>query len=93
MLLGEHGGRHEHRDLPALGHGLERRAQRDLGLAVADVAGHQAVHGPAALQVGLTSSIARSWSGVSSKRKAASNSRCHGESAPKAGRSATERSA
>ena len=46
VLLGEHGRRHEHRHLAAVGHGLERGAQRDLGLAVAHVARHEPVHGP-----------------------------------------------
>src|SRR5439155_6159594 len=39
----------------------------------------------------LVSSMARSWSRVSSKRKAASNSRCHGVSPEKIRRSATAR--
>ena len=51
VLLGEHGGGHQHRHLAAVGHRLERRAQRDLGLAVADVARDQPVHGPRALHV------------------------------------------
>ena len=38
MLLGKHRGRHEHGDLPAVVDRLERRADRQLGLAVADVA-------------------------------------------------------
>ncbi len=37
-------GRHQHRDLLAVLHRLERRAHRDLGLAVADVAADQPVH-------------------------------------------------
>ena len=41
----------------------------------------------------FTSSMARSWSAVSSKRKAASNSCCHGVSAEKAWPSATARAA
>ena len=45
VVLGrEHGRRHEHRDLLAVLGRLERGAQRDLGLAVADVADDQPVH-------------------------------------------------
>ena len=44
MLLGEQRRRHEHRDLLAVGERDERRAQRDLGLAEADVAADEAVH-------------------------------------------------
>ena len=51
MLLGEQRGRHQHRDLLAVGDRDERGAQRDLGLAEADVAADQAVHRLAALQV------------------------------------------
>ena len=44
MLLREHGRRHEHEDLLAV-HGYgERSAQRDLRLAEADIAAHQAIH-------------------------------------------------
>ena len=53
VLRGEHRRRHQHGDLHAVGDRLERRPQRDLGLAVANVAHHQAVHRPTALQVGL----------------------------------------
>ena len=53
VLLREHRRRHEHRDLLAVLDGLEGGAQRDLGLAVADVADHEAVHRPAAEHVGL----------------------------------------
>ena len=53
MLRREHRRGHEDGHLHAVGDGLERRAQRDLGLAVADVADHQPVHRPPALQVGL----------------------------------------
>ena len=45
--------RHQHRDLLALLHRLERRAHRDLGLAVADVAADQPVHRHGAPHVGL----------------------------------------
>src|SRR5215510_9780223 len=38
VLLGQHGRGHEHGDLHAVADRLERGAQRDLGLAVADVA-------------------------------------------------------
>ena len=44
---------HEHRDLLAVLDRLERRAHRDLGLAVADVAADQPVHRDRALHVGL----------------------------------------
>ena len=53
VLVGEQRGRHEHRDLLAVLHRLERGAHRDLGLAVADVAAHQAVHRDRPLHVGL----------------------------------------
>ena len=51
VLLGQHRRRHQHRDLHAVGHRLERRTQRDFRLAVADVAGHEPVHRPRALHV------------------------------------------
>ena len=44
MLLGEQRGRHQQRDLLAVGQRDERGAQRDLGLAEADVAAHEAIH-------------------------------------------------
>ena len=53
VLLREHGRRHEHRDLLAVLHRLERGAHRDLGLAVADVADDETVHRPRALHVAL----------------------------------------
>ena len=53
VLTGEHGGRHEHGDLLAVLRRLEGGSQRDLGLAVADVADDQPVHGPARLHVDL----------------------------------------
>ena len=51
MLLGEQRRRHEHRDLLAVGERDERGAQRDLGLAEADVAADEPVHRPAVGQV------------------------------------------
>ena len=51
VLLREDRGRHQDRDLPAILHRLERRADRDLGLAVADVAADQAVHRTRGLHV------------------------------------------
>ena len=45
--------RHEHRDLLAVLHRLERGAHRDLGLAVADVARDEPVHRDRPLHVGL----------------------------------------
>ena len=53
VLLGEDRRRHEHQHLLALVGGLERGAQRDLGLAVADVAADQPVHRPRRFHVGL----------------------------------------
>ncbi len=53
VLLGEDRRRRQHQHLLALRGGLERSAQRDLGLAVADVAADQAVHRPRRLHVGL----------------------------------------
>ena len=53
VLLGEDGGRHQHRHLLAALHRLERRPHRDLGLAVPDVADEQPVHGPRLLEVAL----------------------------------------
>ena len=52
VLLGEDRRRHEHHHLLAVAGGLDRGAQRDLGLAVADVAADQAVHRPLGLHVG-----------------------------------------
>ena len=51
VLLGEQGGRAQHGDLLAAGHGDERGAQCDLGLAEADVAAHQPVHREAGAHV------------------------------------------
>ena len=53
VLLGEDRRRREHEHLLAVGGGLERGAQRDLGLAVADVAADQPVHRPRLLHVRL----------------------------------------
>ncbi len=53
VLLREQRRRDEDRDLATVLHGLERGAQRDLGLAEADVAAHQAVHRGRRLHVGL----------------------------------------
>ena len=44
VLLDQQRGRHQHGDLLAVLHRLERGADRDLGLAVADVAADQPVH-------------------------------------------------
>ena len=52
VLLGEDRRRHQHHHLLAVAGGLDRGAQRDLGLAVADVAADQAVHRPLGLHVG-----------------------------------------
>ena len=53
VLLGEDRRRHQHQHLLALVRGLERRAQRHLGLAVADVAADQPVHRLGRFHVGL----------------------------------------
>ena len=53
VLRGEDRRRDEDRDLLAVLDRLERGPQRDLGLAVADVADDQPVHRPAGLHVGL----------------------------------------
>ncbi len=53
VLRREHGGGHQHGHLCAGLYGLEGRAQRDLGLTVADIADHQAIHGRLAFQVSL----------------------------------------
>ena len=52
VLLGEDRGRHEHHHLLAGARRLHGGAQRDLGLAVADVAADQPVHRPLGLHVG-----------------------------------------
>ena len=46
VLLGQHGGGHQHRHLVAGVDRLERRAHRHFRLAEADVAAEQPVHGP-----------------------------------------------
>jgi hypothetical protein len=53
VLLRENGRRHQHRHLLATLHGLERRAHRDLGLAVADVPHQEAVHRARLLEIAL----------------------------------------
>ena len=53
VLLHQQGCRHEHGHLLAVLHGLEGRPHRDLGLAVADIAADEPVHGDLALHVGL----------------------------------------
>ena len=53
VLGGEDRGRDQDRDLLAVLDRLERGPQRDLGLAVADVADDQPVHRPGQLHVGL----------------------------------------
>ena len=66
VLLGQDGRRHQHGDLLAVVDRLERGADGDLGLAVADVAADEAVHRPRLLPCrALISSMAVSWSGVS----------------------------
>ena len=51
MLLGQDGGRHEKRRLLAFLHRLENGADSHLGLAEADVAADEPVHGARALHV------------------------------------------
>ena len=53
VLLRQHGRGHQHGGLAAVGHRLEGRPQGHLGLAIADVAGHEAVHGARPAHVGL----------------------------------------
>ena len=53
VLLREHGRRHEDRDLLAVVDRLERGADGDLGLAVADVAADEPVHRLRLREVGL----------------------------------------
>ena len=53
VLLGEDRRRHQHHHLLAVGGGLDRGAQGDLGLAEADVAADQPVHRPLPLHVAL----------------------------------------
>ena len=53
VLRREDRRRHEDGDLLAVLDRLERRAQCDLGLAVADVADHQTIHRPTGLHVEL----------------------------------------
>jgi hypothetical protein len=73
VLLRQQRGRHEHRDLLA---GLNRDegcAQRDLGLAEADVAAHDAIHRLAAAEIGDDLLDRLRLVGVSSNWNAASN--------------------
>ncbi len=51
VLQGQHGGRHQHRHLTPVVDRLERRPQRDLGLAEADIADDEAVHRLGRLQI------------------------------------------
>lgn len=53
VLLDQERRGHEDRDLLAVLHGLERRPDGDLSLAVPDVAAHEPVHGDGLLHVGL----------------------------------------
>ena len=52
VLLGQDRGRRQHRRLLAAQHRHQRRAQRHLGLAVADVAADEAIHRHPVLHVG-----------------------------------------
>src|SRR4051812_986114 len=51
MLVRQDGGRDQHRDLLPVRDRAEGRADRDLGLSVADVAANQAIHHFAALEI------------------------------------------
>ena len=51
VLARQQRGRHHDRDLLAAHRRDEGRAQRDLGLAEADVAAHQPVHRPAGAEI------------------------------------------
>src|ERR1039458_4482099 len=53
VLLRQHGRRHQHRDLFAVHHRLERRADADLRLAEADISADQPVHWFGPFHVGL----------------------------------------
>ena len=78
VLLGEDRGRHQHQHLAAGRRHLERRPQRDLGLAEADVAAHQPVHRPVGLHVLLDRRRwPRCWSSVSSYGKPSSSRAIH----------------
>ena len=82
VLRREDGRRDEHGDLLAVLDGLERGPDRDLGLAVADVADDEAVHRPAGLHVGLRLGRPRG-AGRASPRTGSSppSRRCQGVSA------------
>ncbi len=45
MLLSQHGRRHQHSDLLSIGDCLKGCSQGNFGLAIADIAAQQAVHG------------------------------------------------
>ena len=84
VLLGEDRRRHQHHHLLAVGGGLVRGAQRDLGLAVADVAADQAVHRALGLHVGLDRLDRLELVGGLAIGKARSSSSCHSPSGGKA---------
>ena len=85
VLLREERGGHQHGDLLAVLDGLERGADRHLGLAEPDVAAQRG--GPSGARTPCRPSPRRwpsSWSGVSTNGKASSISFCHGVSGAKA---------
>ena len=85
VLLGEHRGGHQEHHLLAVRRRLERRAQGDLGLAVAHVAADQAVHRPRLLHVGRARPRSpRAGRASRGTGTLASNSTCHSPSAGKA---------
>ena len=55
MLISQHGCRHKHGGLLAVGSSLERCTNSNLGFAKTHIATHQSVHGPRTLHVGFYS--------------------------------------
>src|SRR5262249_54034862 len=53
VLFGEHSGRHQHRDLPAIIDDLEGGADGQFSLAVTDIAADEPIHRPSTLQIAL----------------------------------------
>jgi hypothetical protein len=78
MLIGQQRGGHQHGDLLAVLHGLERRPHRDLGLAMPTSPQITRSIGTGFSISDLTSAIAVIWSTVSVKPNASSISTCQG---------------
>ena len=72
MLLGQQCGRHQHGDLTIVLDRFEGRPHGDLGLAVPDIAAHQAIHRLRGLQIALNVLDGFDLIGVSSYSNAAS---------------------